>query len=52
MSIAGLAANRASGYPRMAAFGSELVFAWTDSGAPSAVKTATLSVAKVLAALR
>jgi hypothetical protein len=47
MSIAGLAANRASGYPRMAAFGSELVFAWTDSAAPSSVKTAALSVAKV-----
>lgn len=47
MGIAGLAASRASGYPRMAALGSELVFAWTDSGAPSAVKTATLSAAKV-----
>jgi len=46
ISIAGLAASRASGFPRMAAFGSELVFAWTDSGAPSAVKTATLAVAK------
>ena len=47
VSIAGLAASRASGVPRMAAFGSELVFAWTDSGAPSSVKTAALSVTKV-----
>ena len=46
MSIAGLAASRASGYPRMAAFGSELIFAWTDPAAPSAVKTATLPVSK------
>lgn len=43
-SISALAANRASGFPRMAAFGSELVFAWTDSGPPSTVKTATLPV--------
>jgi hypothetical protein len=46
MSIAGLTANRASGFPRMAAFGSELIFAWTDSGAVSTVRTATLPVSK------
>ncbi|HUQ89715.1 MAG TPA: sialidase family protein [Vicinamibacterales bacterium] len=46
VSVAGLAASRASGYPRMAAFGSELVFAWTDAGVASAVKTASLSMAK------
>jgi hypothetical protein len=47
VSIAGLTANRTSGFPRMAAFGSELVFAWTDSTAPSSVKTAALTVTKV-----
>ena len=43
MTIAGLAAGRASGYPRMAINGRELVFAWTESGAGGAmqVKTAT-----------
>ncbi len=40
VSVAGVAANRASGYPRMAAFGAELVFAWTEAGTASAVKTA------------
>jgi hypothetical protein len=43
VTIAGLAAGRASGYPRMALSGRELVFAWTESAAGSAmvVKTAT-----------
>ena len=43
VTIAGLAAGRASGYPRMAINGRELVFAWTESGAGGAmqVKTAT-----------
>ncbi len=43
VTIAGLAAGRASGYPRMALNGRELVFAWTESGAGGAmqVKTAT-----------
>lgn len=46
VTIAGLAAGRASGYPRMALNGSELVFAWTESGAGGAtqVKTATARV--------
>jgi hypothetical protein len=48
VSIAGLAASRASGFPRMAAFGSELVLAWTDSGDPSSVRTTTLPVARLL----
>ncbi len=42
--VAGLSANRASGYPRMARFGDELIFAWTESGTPSTVKTARMSV--------
>ena len=35
--VAAIAGGRMSGYPRLAASGSELVFAWTDAGA---VKTA------------
>jgi hypothetical protein len=46
MTISGLSANRASGYPRMAQAGSELIFAWTDSGTPTTVKTARLAVPK------
>jgi len=43
VTIAGLAAGRASGYPRMALNGGELVFAWTESvaGGTMQVKTAT-----------
>jgi hypothetical protein len=42
--VSGLSANRASGYPRMARFGDELIFAWTEPGTPSTVKTARMSV--------
>ena len=42
MSVAGVSANRSSGYPRMARRGDELVFAWTDTEAVgSRVRTAT-----------
>lgn len=46
VTIAGLAAGRASGYPRMALNGGELVFAWTESAAGGAmhVKTAAASL--------
>jgi hypothetical protein len=47
MTVAGLTANRASGYPRMARFGDELIFAWTESGTPSTVKTARLPLEKL-----
>jgi len=47
--VAGLSANRASGYPRMARFGEELIFAWTESGTPSIVKTARMSLSSVTA---
>jgi hypothetical protein len=41
-SVAGITANRSSGYPRMARRGDELVFAWTDpEAAGSRVRTAT-----------
>ena len=41
VTIAGLAASRTSGYPRVARHGNELVFAWTESekGTPQ-VRTA------------
>lgn len=38
--ISDVAANRSSGYPRVAAHGDELVFAWVDRGAGSQVRTA------------
>ena len=47
--VVGLSANRSSGYPRMARFGDELIFAWTEPGTPSTVKTARLSVAAATA---
>ena len=45
--VAGLSANRASGYPRIARFGDELIFAWTESGTPSTVNTARLALSQV-----
>jgi hypothetical protein len=47
VTISGLSANRASGYPRMAIAGTELIFAWTDSGTPTTVKTARVDIARV-----
>ena len=41
MGIAGLAASRASGYPRMARAGKELLFAWTESTQPTRVLTSS-----------
>ena len=38
--VAKTRAARASGFPRMVRRGNELVFAWTDSGEPSKVRTA------------
>ena len=40
MTVSNLAASRASGYPRLARFGNELVFAWTESTQPTRVMTA------------
>jgi hypothetical protein len=40
ITIASLANNRSSGYPRMAASGGELVFAWVDRDNGSSVRTA------------
>src|SRR5688500_13916239 len=39
--ISAMASSRASGYPRMAKAGKELIFAWTESTQPSRVLTAS-----------
>jgi len=45
VTIAGLAAGRASGYPRMALHGREVVFAWTESATGGALQIKTASAA-------
>jgi hypothetical protein len=40
VAVAGVYAGRSSGYPRMARFGHELVFAWTETGDTAGVRTA------------
>jgi hypothetical protein len=40
-SVAGLAEGRASGYPRLARHGSELIFAWTETGEGSSLQVRT-----------
>lgn len=47
VTVSGLAAGRASGYPRMAQSGGELIFAWTESGTPTKVATARLALSKL-----
>ena len=44
MTVSSLAASRASGYPRLARSGNELVFAWTESTQPTRVMTAVAAV--------
>jgi len=44
VTVSSLAASRASGYPRLARFGPELVFAWTESTQPSRVMTAITAI--------
>jgi hypothetical protein len=44
MTVANFAASRASGYPRLARFGNELVFAWTESTQPTRVMTAAAAI--------
>jgi hypothetical protein len=44
MVVSNLAASRASGYPRLARAGNELIFAWTESSQPSQVMTAVAAV--------
>ena len=44
VTVAGLAASRASGIPRVVRAGNELVFAWTESGQPSRVMTAVAAI--------
>ena len=47
MTVSNLAASRASGYPRLARSGNELVFAWTESTQPTRVMTAVATVPRV-----
>jgi hypothetical protein len=42
--VSGMAANRSSGYPRMAQHGGELIFAWTDREGGSQVRVASARV--------
>jgi hypothetical protein len=44
VTIASLANNRSSGYPRMAFAGDELVFAWVDRDGGSSVRTASARI--------
>jgi hypothetical protein len=44
ITVTGVAGSRSSGYPRLAASGSEIVFAWTDTEGGLAVKTAVARV--------
>jgi hypothetical protein len=45
MTVSNLAASRASGYPRLARSGNELVFAWTESSQPTRVMTTVAGIA-------
>lgn len=40
VAVAGMSAGRSSGYPRLARFGDELVFAWTEADNTPGVRTA------------
>ncbi|MFY9572527.1 MAG: hypothetical protein WAV20_14095, partial [Blastocatellia bacterium] len=40
ITVAASSAARASGFPQMAFTGNEIIFAWTDPGTPSTVRTA------------
>lgn len=50
VAVSALAASRASGYPRMARFGNELLFAWTETGDNPRVMTAVASIPQVTSA--
>jgi hypothetical protein len=45
MTVARTAAARASGFPRIARAGDQVIFAWTEAGKPSHVRTAIARVA-------
>lgn len=46
VTVSNVAANRSSGYPRMAFFGDELVFAWVDREGGSQVRTAAARISR------
>jgi hypothetical protein len=53
VTVSGLAGGRASGYPRIAQHGNNLVFAWTESAeGRSQVKTATARLSAILPGTR
>ena len=45
IAVSGIASGRSSGYPRMARRGNELIFAWTEPGERSHVRTAVAQLA-------
>ena len=45
VTVARTAAARASGFPRIARAGDQVIFAWTEAGKPSQVRTAIARVA-------
>jgi hypothetical protein len=45
LAVSGIASGRSSGYPRLARRGSELIFAWTEPGETSQVRTAVAQFA-------
>lgn len=47
MTVATSSAARASGFPRMAVSGSDIVFAWTVPGRPSSIRVARAAVASI-----
>ena len=47
LAVSGIASGRSSGYPRLARRGSELLFAWTETGEKPQVRTAVAQLAPV-----
>ena len=45
LAVSGIASGRSSGYPRLARRGNELIFAWTEPGVTSQVRTAVARLA-------
>jgi hypothetical protein len=45
LAVSGIASGRSSGYPRLARRGNELIFAWTEPGESSRIRTAVARLA-------
>jgi hypothetical protein len=50
LAVSGIASGRSSGYPRVARRGNELIFAWTEPGETSRVRTAVARLASQIPA--